>query len=45
LNPKRCAFMVCYRTIIGFIVSKEEKTPNPKKIKAILKMPIPLGKT
>jgi hypothetical protein len=26
---------------LGFIDSKEGKTPNPKKIKVIVKMPIP----
>jgi hypothetical protein len=38
LNPKRCAFMVCYGTILGFIVSKEGKTLDPKKIEALVKM-------
>jgi hypothetical protein len=32
--------MVCFRTILGFIDSKEGKAPNPKKIKFIVKMPI-----
>ncbi len=32
---------MCFGTILGFIVSKEGKTPNPKKIKALVKMPIP----
>jgi hypothetical protein len=30
--------MICSRTIIRFIVSKEGKTPNPKKIEALIKM-------
>jgi hypothetical protein len=25
LNPKECAFVVCSRTILGFIVSKKER--------------------
>jgi hypothetical protein len=33
--------MVCYGTISGFIVSKEGKTHDPKKIKALFKMPMP----
>jgi hypothetical protein len=32
LNPKKCAFMVCSRTILGFIISKEGKTYDPQKI-------------
>jgi hypothetical protein len=31
LNLDKCAFMVCSRAILGFIISKEGKTPNPKK--------------
>jgi hypothetical protein len=41
LNPKKCAFMVCSRTISGFIVSKERTTPDLKKIEALAKMPMP----
>ncbi len=41
LNPKKCAFMVCSGTILGFIVSKEGKTLDPKKIEALIKMPVP----
>jgi hypothetical protein len=37
----KCAFMVCSRTILGFIVSKEGKTLNPKKIKVLVKMLVP----
>jgi hypothetical protein len=40
LNPKICAFMVLSGMIIGFI-SKEGKLLDPKKVKAIIKMPIP----
>jgi hypothetical protein len=33
--------MVCFGTILGFIVSKEGKTLDPKKIKALVKMSVP----
>jgi hypothetical protein len=33
--------MVFSRLILGFIVSKEGKIPNPKKVHAIMNMPIP----
>jgi hypothetical protein len=32
--------MVCSRTILGFIVSKEGKTHNPKKKETLAKVPI-----
>jgi hypothetical protein len=32
LNPKKCDFMVFSRLILRFIVSKEGKIPNPKKV-------------
>ncbi len=41
LNLKKNAFMMCFGTILGFIVSKKGKTPNLKKMKALVKMPIP----
>ncbi len=41
LNPEKCAFMVYFGTILGFIVSKDGKTHDPKKIKVIVKMPVP----
>jgi hypothetical protein len=40
LNPKKWAFMVCSKTILEFTISKEGKTPNIKKIKALVKMPV-----
>jgi hypothetical protein len=40
-NPKKCAFMVFSSIILRFIVSKEGKLPNLKKVEAIIKMPIP----
>jgi hypothetical protein len=33
--------MVCSRMILGFIVSKEGKLLDPKKIQAIINMPPP----
>jgi hypothetical protein len=41
LNLDECAFMVCSRIILGFIVSKEGKTLDPKKIEALVKMSMP----
>jgi hypothetical protein len=41
LNPKKCAFMVLYGVIIGFIISRECKLPSPKKIQAIVNMHVP----
>jgi hypothetical protein len=41
LNLDKCAFMVCFRSTLGFIVSKEGKTPNLNKIKALIKMLMP----
>ncbi len=40
-NLEKCAFMVFSRLIFGFIVSKEGKIPNRKKVHAIMNMPIP----
>jgi hypothetical protein len=40
-NPKKCAFMVFSRLILKFIVSKEGKIPNSKKVQVIMNMPIP----
>jgi hypothetical protein len=33
--------MVFSRLILRFIVSKEGKIPNPKKVQAIMNMPVP----
>ncbi len=41
LNPQKCAFMVRFGTIIGFIISKEGKTLDPNKIEALIKMLVP----
>ncbi len=39
LNLDNCAFMVFLGMILSFIISKERKLTNPKKIKAIVNMP------
>ncbi len=41
LKSEKCAFMVCYGIILKFIVSKEGKTLDPKKIEALVKMLVP----
>jgi hypothetical protein len=41
LNSNKCAFMVFSGMILGFIISKEGKLLNPKKIQAIVNMPPP----
>jgi hypothetical protein len=41
MNLDKCAFMVFLRMILGFIVFKKRKLPNPKKIQAIVKHPPP----
>jgi hypothetical protein len=41
LNPKINAFMVFSGLILKFIISKEGKVPDPKKVQAIMNMPIP----
>jgi hypothetical protein len=41
LNPNKCAFMLFLGMILGFIVSKEGKLLDPKKIQAIISMPPP----
>ncbi len=41
LNLDKCAFMVFLGMILGFIISKEGKLPNLKKIQAIVNMPPP----
>jgi len=41
LNPKKCAFIVFLRLILGFIVSKEGKILYPKNVQVIVDMPIP----
>jgi hypothetical protein len=39
LNLDKCGFMVFSRMILGFIVSKERKLPNLKKIQVIINVP------
>jgi hypothetical protein len=41
LTPKKCAFIVCFGTILGFIVFEEGKTFDPKKIETLVKMLMP----
>jgi hypothetical protein len=41
LNLDKCAFMVFLGMILSFIVSKEGKLQNPKKIQTIVNMPPP----
>ncbi len=41
LNLKKCAFMVLLGLIFGFIVSKEGKIPDPKKVHEIVNMLVP----
>jgi hypothetical protein len=41
MNPSKYAFMVFSRMILDFIISKEGKLPDPKKIQAIVNMPPP----
>jgi hypothetical protein len=41
LNPNKCAFMVFSGTILGFIVSKESKVMDPKKVETLVNMLIP----
>jgi hypothetical protein len=41
LTPINVPFMVFLRLILGFIVSKEGKIPNRKKVQAIMNMLIP----
>jgi len=42
LNPNKCAFMLFLRTILGFIVFKKGKVMDPKKVQALMNMPIPM---
>jgi hypothetical protein len=39
-NLEKCAIMVFSRLILGFIVSKEEKLPDLKKVQVIVNMPV-----
>jgi hypothetical protein len=38
LNPSKCAFLLILGTILGFIVSKERKVVDPKKVEALINM-------
>lgn len=39
LNPQKCILMVPTGVILGYIVGKEGKFPDPKKIQALVDMP------
>jgi hypothetical protein len=39
-NTNKCVFMVFLGTILGFIVSKEGKIMDPKKVEVVINMPI-----
>jgi len=41
LNLDKCAYMVFSRMILEFIISKEGKLLDPKKIQVIVNMPPP----
>jgi hypothetical protein len=41
LNPEKCLMMVTSGVILGHVVSKDGKFPDPKKIQAIQDMPRP----
>jgi hypothetical protein len=34
--------MIFSRTILGFIISKEGKVMDPKKVEALVNMPVPI---
>jgi hypothetical protein len=38
LNPNKCAFIAFSRTILGFIMSKEGKVMDLKKVEALVNM-------
>jgi hypothetical protein len=42
LNLYKCAFMVFLRTFSRFIMSKEGKVMDSKKVEALMNMPIPI---
>jgi hypothetical protein len=41
LNPNKCAFVVFSITILRFIVSKEGKVMDSKKVEALVNMLVP----
>jgi hypothetical protein len=40
-NPDKCAFMIFLGRILGFILSKERKIPNLKKVQATMNVLVP----
>ena len=41
LNPKKCAFGVTSRKLLGYIVSTKGIEVDPEKVQAIMDMPLP----
>jgi hypothetical protein len=41
LNPKKMCIYGIFETIVGFIISKEGKMLDPKKIEVLVKMQVP----
>jgi hypothetical protein len=41
LNPEKCMFLEHSSVVLGYVVSKEGKLPDLKKILAIVHMPTP----
>ena len=41
LNPKKCAFSVTSRKLLGYIVSAKGIEVDPKKVQEIMDMPPP----
>lgn len=41
VSLSKCQFAVTSVTFLGFVISKDGKRPNPAKVEAILKMPVP----
>ncbi len=41
VNLDKCAFMVFLGIVLGFIVSKEGKIMDPKKVEALVNMLVP----
>ncbi len=43
LNLDKCAFMVFSKIVLSFIMSKEGKVMDPKKVEALINMLIPIN--
>lgn len=42
LNPKKCVFGVPQSKLLGFIVSKEGIAIDPKRVRSIMELPLPV---